>query len=102
MNLTGIKFPLYHNDLCNPFSFSPITSDKDQDQMTNRFRITEKETKYFKLQRRKGHGKSKSLASILIGTMDSVFDTRPPPYRILHQTPNSEVFYSKCMQWSRV
>ncbi|KAL0272685.1 UNVERIFIED_CONTAM: hypothetical protein PYX00_005558 [Menopon gallinae] len=61
--------------------------------LANALWVTEKETKYFKLQRRKGHGKSKGLASILVGTMDSVFDTRPPPYRILHQTPNSEVFY---------
>ncbi|KAH1017222.1 hypothetical protein HUJ05_007903 [Dendroctonus ponderosae] len=25
--------------------------------------------------------------------MDSIFDTKPAPYRILHQTPNSEVYY---------
>nr|CAD7588701.1 unnamed protein product [Timema genevievae] len=48
---------------------------------------------YFVLQRRKGYGKSKGLSSILVGTLDSVFDTKPPPYRILHQTPTSEVYY---------
>ncbi|XP_026329753.1 TBC1 domain family member 9 isoform X2 [Hyposmocoma kahamanoa] len=48
---------------------------------------------YFVLQRRKGHGKSKGLSSLLVGTLDSVRDTKPPPYRILHQTPNSEVYY---------
>lgn len=25
--------------------------------------------------------------------MDSIFDTKPAPYRILHQTPTSEVYY---------
>ncbi|KAL0893723.1 hypothetical protein ABMA27_013870 [Loxostege sticticalis] len=48
---------------------------------------------YFVLQRRKGHGKSKGLSSLLVGTLDSVMDTKPAPYRILHQTPNSEVYY---------
>lgn len=30
-----------------------------------------------------------------MGTLDSVRDTKPPPYRILHQTPNSEVYYGE-------
>ncbi|XP_013182367.1 PREDICTED: TBC1 domain family member 9B isoform X1 [Papilio xuthus] len=50
-------------------------------------------TLYFVLQRRKGHGKSKGLSSLLVGTLDSVWDTKPAPYRILHQTPNSEIYY---------
>ncbi|XP_030031232.1 TBC1 domain family member 9 isoform X2 [Manduca sexta] len=50
-------------------------------------------TLYFVLQRRKGHGKSKGLSSLLVGTLDSVRDTKPAPYRILHQTPNSEVYF---------
>ncbi|XP_022819587.1 TBC1 domain family member 9 isoform X2 [Spodoptera litura] len=50
-------------------------------------------TLYFVLQRRKGHGKSKGFSSLLVGTLDSVRDTKPAPYRILHQTPNSEVYY---------
>ncbi|KAJ9591108.1 hypothetical protein L9F63_002329, partial [Diploptera punctata] len=55
--------------------------------------MTEQANKFFVLQRRKGHGKSKGLSSILVGTLDSVFDTKPPPFRILHQTPTSEVYY---------
>ncbi|XP_073944241.1 TBC1 domain family member 8/9 isoform X2 [Choristoneura fumiferana] len=50
-------------------------------------------TLYFVLQRRKGHGKSAGLSSLLVSTLDSVRDTKPAPYRILHQTPNSEIYY---------
>lgn len=50
-------------------------------------------SKYFVLQKRRGHGESRGFSSLLVLTFDSVFDTRPPPYRILHQTPSSEVFY---------
>ena len=66
--------------------------------MANAFWITEVANIYFALQRRRGHGSGKKdLASILVGTLDNVLDTKPPPYRILHQTPNSEVYYRKRM-----
>ncbi|XP_015111408.1 TBC1 domain family member 9 [Diachasma alloeum] len=61
--------------------------------LANAFWVTEAATVYFVLQRRKGHGKTKGLSSILVGTLDSVFDTKPPPFRILHQTPSSEVYW---------
>lgn len=32
-----------------------------------------------------------------MGTIDSVFDTKPAPFRILHHTPTSEVFYGRTM-----
>ncbi|XP_063922284.1 TBC1 domain family member 9 [Zophobas morio] len=54
---------------------------------------TEETSIYFLLQHRKGHGGSKGLSSLLVGTIDSIFDTKPAPYRILHQTPSSEVYY---------
>ncbi|XP_037819094.1 TBC1 domain family member 8B [Lucilia sericata] len=57
------------------------------------FWLVEKRSNYFVLQKRRGHGESRGLGSLLVGTFDSVFDTKPPPYRILHQTPNSEVSY---------
>lgn len=57
------------------------------------YRETEETSLYFVLQHRKGHGSYKGWSSILVGTMDSIFDTKPAPYRILHQTPNSEVYY---------
>lgn len=56
--------------------------------------ITDKTSKFFVLQRRRGH-ESKGLSSLLVGTLDSVFDTKPAPFRILHQTPNSEVYYGE-------
>ncbi|XP_076233513.1 TBC1 domain family member 8/9 isoform X2 [Calliopsis andreniformis] len=62
--------------------------------LANALWVTEQATVYFVLQRRKGHGKTKGLSSILVGTLDSVFDTKPPPFRILHQTPSSEVYWA--------
>ncbi|XP_050532969.1 TBC1 domain family member 9 isoform X2 [Daktulosphaira vitifoliae] len=54
---------------------------------------SEKNSLYFVLQHRIGHGQGKKLSSLLMGTFDSIFDTKPCPYRILHQTPKSEVYY---------
>lgn len=61
--------------------------------ITNALWDTERADGYFILQRRKGHG-SKGLSSILVGTIDSVLDSRPAPYRILYQTPNSDVSFT--------
>lgn len=61
--------------------------------MTNALWDTERADGYFILQRRKGHG-SKGLSSILVGTIDSVLDSRPAPFRILYQTPGSDVSYT--------
>ncbi|XP_001600394.2 TBC1 domain family member 9 isoform X2 [Nasonia vitripennis] len=61
--------------------------------LANAFWITEEASVYFVRQRRKGHGKTRGLTSIIVGTLDSVFDTKPPPFRILHQTPSSEVYW---------
>lgn len=61
--------------------------------MTNALWDTERADGYFILQRRKGHG-SKGLSSILIGTIDSVLDSRPAPYRILYQRANSDTSYT--------
>lgn len=55
-------------------------------------RVTECANSFFVLQRRKGHGTG-GLSSLLVGTLDSIFDTRPPPYRILLQCDNSEISY---------
>ncbi|XP_026461248.1 TBC1 domain family member 9-like [Ctenocephalides felis] len=61
--------------------------------VTNLLWITEKSSIYFLLQKRKGHGKARGLSSLFVGTLDSVFDTKPAPYRILHQTPSSDVYF---------
>ncbi|XP_034483767.1 TBC1 domain family member 9 isoform X2 [Drosophila innubila] len=57
------------------------------------FWIAEMYSKYFVLQKRRGHGESRGFGSMLVGTFDSVMNTKPAPYRILHQTPSSEVSY---------
>lgn len=61
--------------------------------ITNALWDTDRADGYFILQRRKGHG-SKGLSSILVGTIDSVLESRPAPYRILFQTANSEISYT--------
>ncbi|XP_044755659.1 TBC1 domain family member 9 isoform X1 [Coccinella septempunctata] len=61
--------------------------------VANAFWETEESSLYFVLQHRKGHGNSRGLSAMLVGTIDSIFDTKPAPYRILHQTPSSEVYY---------
>lgn len=44
---------------------------------------------YFVLQKRKGKG----LAGLLVGTLDSVLDSKAPLYRILHQVIDSDISY---------
>ncbi|XP_033638788.1 TBC1 domain family member 9-like isoform X1 [Asterias rubens] len=61
--------------------------------LANALWITQRANPYFVLQRRKGHGGG-SLTSLFIGTLDSVLDSKALPYRILHQTPNTEVSYT--------
>lgn len=68
--------------------------------ITNALWVTERANPYFILQRRKGHG-TKGLSSILVGTIDSVLDSRPAPYRILYQTPSSDISYTIAASISR-
>lgn len=60
--------------------------------IANALWVTDRANTFFVLQRRKGHG-TKGLTSLLVGTLDNVLDTKPPPYRILHQTAGSEISY---------
>lgn len=49
---------------------------------------------YFVMQERRGHGAHKGFFSKVVGTFDSVFETKhTKPFRILLQTPRSEVSY---------
>ena len=53
--------------------------------------VTERANLHFIMQRRKG-SKGKGFTSIFVGTIDSVRESKPTPYRILHQAEGSEVF----------
>lgn len=61
--------------------------------LANALWVTERANPYFVLQRRKGYGGG-GLTGLLVGTLDTVMDSKTPPYRILHQTPESEISYS--------
>ncbi|CAF1039048.1 unnamed protein product [Brachionus calyciflorus] len=57
---------------------------------------SERANMYFTLQRRRGQDEEKyGLASLLVATWDSVTESNPHKYRIIHQRENSEVYYSK-------
>lgn len=62
--------------------------------LANALWVTERANIYFILQRRKGHG-DRGISSMIVNTFDTVLDSsaKLTPYRILHQTPNSEVSY---------
>lgn len=59
--------------------------------------VTERANMYFILQRRKGRGRG--LSALIVGTLDSVREVKPPPYRILHQAEGSEIYVliSECL-----
>ncbi|XP_053129554.1 TBC1 domain family member 8B [Hemicordylus capensis] len=60
----------------------------------------ERSNEYFVLQRRRGYGEEGGggggLAGLLVGTLDAVLDStsKVAPFRILHQTPDSQVYWS--------
>ncbi|XP_062342298.1 TBC1 domain family member 8B isoform X1 [Osmerus eperlanus] len=59
--------------------------------------VTEKNNDYFVLQRRRGYGEGGGgLTGLLVGTLDTVLDStsKVAPFRILHQTPDSQVYWS--------
>uniref|UniRef100_A0A8C5PSY8 TBC1 domain family member 8B n=1 Tax=Leptobrachium leishanense TaxID=445787 RepID=A0A8C5PSY8_9ANUR len=59
--------------------------------------VTEQSNPYFVLQRRRGYGEEGGgLTGLLVGTLDAVLDStaKVAPYRILHQTPDSQVYWS--------
>ncbi|ELT95953.1 hypothetical protein CAPTEDRAFT_186677 [Capitella teleta] len=63
--------------------------------LANAFWDTEQANPFFVLQRRKGRGgANKGLSGLLVGTLDTVLDSKAPPFRILHQMAGSEVSYT--------
>uniref|UniRef100_A0A8C8VNY3 TBC1 domain family member 9B n=1 Tax=Pelusios castaneus TaxID=367368 RepID=A0A8C8VNY3_9SAUR len=65
--------------------------------------VTERANPFFLLQRRRGHGKGGGLTGLLVGTLDVVLDSsaRVAPYRILHQTQDSQVCWAVACGSSR-
>ncbi|XP_004836794.1 TBC1 domain family member 9B isoform X2 [Heterocephalus glaber] len=65
--------------------------------------VTERANPFFVLQRRRGHGKGGGLTGLLVGTLDVVLDSsaRVAPYRILHQTQDSQVYWTVACGSSR-
>ncbi|CAH1786340.1 unnamed protein product [Owenia fusiformis] len=61
--------------------------------LANALWVTERANPYFVLQRRKGHGGG-GITGLLVGTLDTVLDSKKQPYRILHCTPSSEISYT--------
>ncbi|KAM5221485.1 TBC1 domain family member 8B [Ctenodactylus gundi] len=60
--------------------------------------LVERSNDYFVLQRRRGCGEEGGggLTGLLVGTLDSVLDStaKVAPFRILHQTPDSQIYLS--------
>ncbi|KAG9478431.1 TBC1 domain family member 8B [Eleutherodactylus coqui] len=59
--------------------------------------VTEISNPYFVLQRRRGYGEEGGgLTGLLVGTLDAVLDStaKVAPFRILHQTPDSQLYWS--------
>ncbi|XP_068107148.1 TBC1 domain family member 8B isoform X2 [Hyperolius riggenbachi] len=66
--------------------------------------VTEISNPYFVLQRRRGYGEEGGgLTGLLVGTLDAVLDStaKVAPFRILHQTPDSQVYWSVACGASR-
>ncbi|XP_076450712.1 TBC1 domain family member 9-like isoform X2 [Babylonia areolata] len=61
--------------------------------LANALWVTDRANPFFVLQRRKGYGGG-GLTGLLVGTLDTVLDNRTLPYRILLQTPGSEVSFT--------
>uniref|UniRef100_A0AAQ4QI10 TBC1 domain family member 8B n=1 Tax=Gasterosteus aculeatus aculeatus TaxID=481459 RepID=A0AAQ4QI10_GASAC len=71
----------------------------DEILLKNAFKlwVTEDDNEYFVLQRRRGYGDGGGgLTGLLVGTLDTVLDStsKVAPYRILHHTPDSQVYWS--------
>ncbi|XP_066572781.1 TBC1 domain family member 9B isoform X2 [Amia ocellicauda] len=64
--------------------------------LANALWVSERANPFFTLQRRKGHGRGGGITGLLVGTLDVVLDSsaRVAPYRILHQTQDSQIYWS--------
>ncbi|XP_039736169.1 TBC1 domain family member 9B isoform X2 [Pteropus medius] len=71
--------------------------------VANALWVTERANPFFVLQRRRGHGKGGGLTGLLVGTLDVVLDSsaRVAPFRILHQTQDSQVYWTVACGSSR-
>ncbi|XP_032083591.1 TBC1 domain family member 8B isoform X1 [Thamnophis elegans] len=69
--------------------------------------VQERCNRFFVLQRRRGYGQEGGggggLAGLLVGTLDAVLDStsKVAPFRILHQTPDSQIYWTIACGTSR-
>lgn len=63
------------------------------------FWILERANPYFQLQRRKGKGQG--LSGLLVGTFDSVFDSKSPSYRIVRAPEDSDKIMIISVAWEK-
>ncbi|XP_058052558.1 TBC1 domain family member 8B isoform X3 [Ahaetulla prasina] len=69
--------------------------------------VQERCNRFFVLQRRRGYGQEGGggggLTGLLVGTLDAVLDStsKVAPFRILHQTPDSQIYWSIACGTSR-
>uniref|UniRef100_A0A8C5SCB9 TBC1 domain family member 8B n=1 Tax=Laticauda laticaudata TaxID=8630 RepID=A0A8C5SCB9_LATLA len=58
--------------------------------------VQERCNRFFVLQRRRGYGQEGGGGGLLVGTLDAVLDStsKVAPFRILHQTPDSQIYWS--------
>ena len=57
------------------------------------YRVTETSSRFFCLQKRRGHGEKRGFGAMVVGTWDNIRDSKPRPFRILLHNAESDFSY---------